>query len=138
MTHCAGYRAAVVGREESVCTAGIDAEPHERLPDGVLTTIALPAEQAMIAALSAADTTLHWDRILFSAKESVYKAWFPLAREWLGFEDAELSLSPDGTFDAHLLKQGPQIDGTPLTSFTGRWLADDGLIVTTVIRQGNR
>jgi 4'-phosphopantetheinyl transferase EntD len=26
--------------------------------------------------------------MLFSAKESVYKAWFPLIGTWLGFEDA--------------------------------------------------
>jgi len=25
-----------------------------------------------------------WDRLLFSAKESVYKAWFPLTGRWLG------------------------------------------------------
>jgi 4'-phosphopantetheinyl transferase EntD len=25
----------------------------------------------------------NWDRLLFSAKEAVYKAWFPLVGEWL-------------------------------------------------------
>ena len=75
---------------------------------------------------------MHWDRILFSAKESVYKAWFPIAREWMGFEDADLTLDRDGTFAARLLKTGPEVEGEPLTSFSGRWLADDGLIITAI------
>ncbi|TWF95540.1 4'-phosphopantetheinyl transferase family protein [Saccharopolyspora dendranthemae] len=134
MTHCAGYRAAVVGRDDSVRTAGIDAEPHDQLPDGVLDAISLPAERAMLTTLSTADPAVHWDRVLFSAKESVYKAWFPLTRRWLDFEDAELTLSPDGTFRARLLQRGPEIDGAPLTSFTGRWLADGGLVITAIVR----
>ncbi|MFR9731233.1 4'-phosphopantetheinyl transferase family protein [Saccharopolyspora sp. MS10] len=134
MTHCAGYRAAVVGLADAVLTTGIDAEPHEPLPDGVLGAVTLDGERARIEELLAADPSVHWDRILFSAKESVYKAWFPIAREWLGFEDADLTLHRDGTFTAHLLKTGPEVEGVPLTSFTGRWLADEGLIITAITR----
>ena len=41
---------------------------------------------------------LHWDRILFCAKEATYKAWFPLTKRWLGFEDAHIvfDLDPPG------------------------------------------
>ncbi|MCX2730374.1 4'-phosphopantetheinyl transferase superfamily protein [Saccharopolyspora sp. NFXS83] len=134
MTHCAGYRAAVVGLEKSVLTVGIDAEPHDVLPDGVLGAVTIPAERPRIEALSTADPSVHWDRILFSAKESVYKAWFPITGQWLGFEDADLTIDPDGTFSARLLKTGPEVEGEPLTSFTGRWLADDGLIITAIAR----
>ncbi|TDD87858.1 4'-phosphopantetheinyl transferase superfamily protein [Saccharopolyspora karakumensis] len=130
MTHCAGYRAAVVAWDKAVRTIGIDAEPHEPLPDGVLDAVSLPAEKAMISALPG---NVHWDRILFSAKESVYKSWFPLSREWLDFEEAEVTLSLDGTFHAHLLKQGYDPHGAPLTSFTGRWLAENGLIITAIV-----
>ena len=35
-----------------------------------------------------------WDRLLFSAKESVYKAWFRATGRWLGFEDAEVTIDP--------------------------------------------
>ena len=44
ITHCDGYRAAAVARATDLATVGIDAEPHEPLPDGVLAAIALPAE----------------------------------------------------------------------------------------------
>ena len=39
LTHCAGYRGAVVGRSAAVRSVGIDAEPHDVLPDGVLDAI---------------------------------------------------------------------------------------------------
>ncbi|GAA0390372.1 4'-phosphopantetheinyl transferase [Acrocarpospora corrugata] len=123
ITHCDGYRAAALSL--TAVTVGIDAEPNAPLPDGVLDTIALPAERR---ALTELDGPAHWDRLLFSAKESVYKAWFPLARRWLGFEEAEISLDPGGTFAARFLVPGPR----GLTGFDGRWLCESGLVVTAI------
>jgi 4'-phosphopantetheinyl transferase EntD len=93
ITHCEGYRAAGVARTTAIATMGLDAEPNEPLPDGVLDVIALDSERARIAELSAAEPAVRWDRLLFSAKESVYKAWFPVAQRWLDFEEATLSLT---------------------------------------------
>jgi 4'-phosphopantetheinyl transferase EntD len=77
--------------------------------------------------------TPSWDRLLFSAKESVYKAWFPLTRRWLGFDEAAVTINAaNGTFSVRLLVQGPMLDGRRLTGFTGRWLARDGLILTAI------
>jgi len=36
LTHCEGYRGAVVGRTSAVRSVGIDAEPHDVLPNGVV------------------------------------------------------------------------------------------------------
>ncbi len=133
ITHCKGYRAAAVGRTGEVWTIGIDAEPNEPTPEGVLGAIALPPELAMLAELGATGDKVSWDRLLFSAKESVYKAWYPLARTWLGFEDAELTINPDdGTFAARILIEPPVVDGVPLDGFTGRWLAREGFVVTAI------
>ena len=96
LTHCEGYRGAVVGRREQVRSVGIDAEPHGVLPKGVLEAISLPAERHEIGALGS-QSPLHWDRILFCAKEATYKAWFPLTHRWLGFEDAHITFTVDGT-----------------------------------------
>ena len=76
----------------SVRSVGIDAEPHGVLPNGVLDAISLPAERHEIGALPGG---LHWDRILFCAKEATYKAWFPLTQRWLGFEDAHITFDVD-------------------------------------------
>jgi 4'-phosphopantetheinyl transferase EntD len=74
-----------------------------------------------------------WDRLLFCAKEATYKAWFPLARRWLGFEDADVIISAtDGTFEVRLLVPAPVGGGSLLAGFAGRWLARDGLLLTAV------
>jgi 4'-phosphopantetheinyl transferase EntD len=133
ITHCAGYRAAAVARARDAATIGLDAEPDQSLPDGVLELISSPGERARLRDLTAAEPGTCWDRLLFSAKESAYKAWFPLARRWLGFEDADISIHPaDGTFEARLLVLVPVLGGAPLASFRGRWLARDGMILTAI------
>src|SRR5215472_219176 len=133
MTHCPDYRAAAVARVSEVITLGLDAEPHEALPPDVHGLVTIPAEQSQLTALAAAVPGVAWDRVLFSAKESVYKAWFPLMRCWLGFEEACVSIDPaDGTFTARLLVDGPVLGGRRLDVFTGSWLVRDGLIVTAV------
>jgi enterobactin synthetase component D / holo-[acyl-carrier protein] synthase len=133
MTHCAGYRACAVARDRDLLTIGLDAEPHDKLPDGVLRTVASSEERGRLTALAAASPGTHWDRMLFSAKESVYKAWFPLTRRWLGFEDASVTIDPGkGTFTARLLVDGPYVNDIQLNGFTGRWLVDGGLIITAI------
>ncbi|WP_328383699.1 4'-phosphopantetheinyl transferase superfamily protein [Streptomyces sp. NBC_00400] len=135
MTHCAGYRAAAVARSADVRTVGLDAEPHLPVDDpGVIDLITLPEERAQLRRLAGAQPEVCWDRLVFSAKESVYKAWYPLTHRWLGFEDALLTLDPsDATFTARLLVPGPVLDGRELTEFTGRWLVGSGLVVTAIV-----
>jgi 4'-phosphopantetheinyl transferase EntD len=136
ITHCHGYRACAVARAEELATLGIDAEPNEPLPAGVLREIAGPEERASLRELGRGEPAVCWDRLLFSAKEAVYKAWFPLAGRWLGFEDATLALDPHGrSFHARLLVPGPIVDGEPLRSLHGRFLAEDGLVLTAIARR---
>lgn len=134
ITHCDGYRACAVALASDIVTIGLDAEPDGRLPDGVLDAVALQAEQARLAELASAVPGVSWDRMLFSAKESVYKAWFPLAGRWLGFEEASIDIDAvHGTFTARLLVEGPVVNGAVLTGFDGRWLVSDGLIATAIV-----
>jgi 4'-phosphopantetheinyl transferase EntD len=119
MTHCAGYRAAAVARSEELRGVGIDAEPHAALPAAALDLVLRDEERARLPALQDADPDLHWDRILFCAKEAVYKAWFPLTRRWLDFQDVSTTVNLDGTFHARV-----DVDG-----FDGRWAVGRGLVV---------
>jgi len=134
LTHCAGYRGAVVGRGAVVRSVGVDAEPHDVLPDGVLDAISLPAERNEMAGLPA---VVHWDRILFCAKEATYKAWFPLTKRWLGFEDAHITFDVDGsgsggTFESTILIDGATLSGPPLSSLAGRWSVQRELVLTAI------
>ncbi|MFI9247895.1 4'-phosphopantetheinyl transferase [Streptomyces sp. NPDC053086] len=130
MTHCQGYRAAVVARADEVAALGIDAEPDDSLPEGVLQSIARPEDLTALAALPAGGPA--WDRLLFSAKESVYKAWFPVGRRLLDFQEARVVILPDGTFTARVLVPAPNLRGRPLTDFSGRWAAGNGLLLTAI------
>lgn len=133
ITHCAGYRASAVARKHEIVTIGLDAEPHDSLPPGVLDAVSSDQERARLAALSAERPDVHWDRMLFCAKESTYKAWFPLTRRWLGFEDAAVDIDPAaGTFSVRLLVAGPVVNGAAVSRFTGRWLVGNGLITTAI------
>jgi 4'-phosphopantetheinyl transferase EntD len=137
ITHCAGYCGAAVARAGEVVSLGIDAEPHDALPDGVLRSISSDAERAHLEELRRGDPHIHWDRLLFCAKESVYKTWFPLARRWLGFEDAEVSFAPapggrGGTLRARLLVPGPPVNGAPLAELAGRWSAEGGIVAAAI------
>jgi 4'-phosphopantetheinyl transferase EntD len=133
ITHCTDYRACALARSTDLATIGVDAEVDEPLPEGLLPDIALPEERQLILDLEAEAPNVSWDRLLFSIKESVYKAWFPLARQWLGFEDATVTIDPHrGTFSAQLLVPGPSVGGLVLDGFSGRWLAEDGLLLAAI------
>ncbi|MGW1789258.1 4'-phosphopantetheinyl transferase family protein [Streptomyces tubercidicus] len=135
MTHCAGYRAVAVARAAEVRTIGLDAEPNLPVNDpGVVDLVTLPEERTQLRRLAALQPEVCWDRLVFSAKESVYKAWFPLTRRWLDFEEALLTLDPtNATFTAQLLVPGPVVDGRELTEFSGKWLVGSGFVVTAVV-----
>ncbi|MFG1682493.1 4'-phosphopantetheinyl transferase [Nonomuraea sp. NPDC049269] len=131
ITHCAGYRAAALA--QAVGTIGIDGEPNEPLAEGVVEAVSLPQEREMLRRLAAEHPAVCWDRLLFSAKETVYKAWFPLAERWLDFQDARISVDPvRRTFSAHLLVLGPRWQGRRLGGFNGRWMTGNGLILTAI------
>jgi len=134
ITHCEGYRAAAVARIADVVSLGLDAEPNEALPDGVFDIVAVASERAQLAGLAVTEPGVCWERLLFCAKESVYKTWFPLAQRWLDFDEAEIVIDvPSGTFTARLLVPGPLVAGSPLTLLRGRWLASRGLLVTAIV-----
>jgi 4'-phosphopantetheinyl transferase EntD len=131
ITHCVGYRAATVARTTEIVALGIDAEPDLPLERGVLSLVAQPDEAGWIEELTCLRPRgPSWDRLLFSAKEAVFKAWFPLTGQWLGFEDAEVKIDPLlETFIVRLRVPGPEVDGQELTTFHGRWLAHADILV---------
>lgn len=133
ITHCDGYRGCGVALAEDIVTVGLDAEPNEPLPEGVLGAIAGPRERAHVADLVAHAPRVRWDRLLFSMKEAVYKAWAPLTNRRLGFEDAVILVSPSSSvFTARLSIPGPRAFGEARTELSGRWLAEDGILLTAI------
>ncbi|MGE7389142.1 4'-phosphopantetheinyl transferase family protein [Streptomyces sp. NPDC004126] len=144
MTHCHGYRAAALARTGDARAIGIDAEPHRALPDGMLDRIALPEERAQQQGLRDLDGGVCWDRLLFCAKEAVYKVWSPLTMVWLGFHEASVSIAEAtaapapgttaGRFRVRLLKTPPDsAAGRVPPVLDGRWIASGRLVVTAIV-----
>lgn len=134
ITHTTGFRAAAVAPRSLVASIGIDTEPNEPLPDGVERLVTVPGEPEMLATLASAFPAIHWGRLLFSAKEAIYKSWYPVTGRWLGFDDAHLTIDPAGGFSAKLLIDGWRTDGgPPLTELRGRFVVAHGFVATAVI-----
>jgi 4'-phosphopantetheinyl transferase EntD len=78
---------AAVGRQGDFAAVGIDVEPAEPLPADMLDLVATPREREKIGS-----DTLR-GRLLFAAKETIYKAVYPLDRVFLEFRDIEIDFA---------------------------------------------
>jgi len=102
----------VTERLNSAYRCARDAEQGLAQAIAVLTELDRSSADRMVPQdLLRADPSIRWDRLLFSAKESVYKAWFQLTGRWLGFEEASLDIDPSaGTFSARILATSSRAD----------------------------
>ncbi len=135
ITHCTGYQACAAALATEVAAIGIDAEPDAALPAGLIEAVATSPEHAWVRQQTASAPTVCWDRLLFSAKESVAKLWYPLTGQWLGWHEVVIRLATTGTFEVRLPAvpgPGRPPAGRPPSQLAGRWLARDGLIVTAI------
>ncbi|MGW8886168.1 4'-phosphopantetheinyl transferase family protein [Streptomyces sp. NPDC055749] len=140
ITHRAGYRAAVAAPARRDAVLGIDAERAVPLRPPVLAAIASDPELAHLAALPTVDA-LPWETLLFSVKEAVYKAWYPLAAAPLTFRSVRVEFRPrtntascegsTGFLTAE--PAGPARGAAPaLPVLSGRYRAACGLLVCVV------
>ncbi|WP_331765774.1 4'-phosphopantetheinyl transferase superfamily protein [Embleya sp. NBC_00896] len=131
ITHDTGYRCAAVARVADILSIGIDANAGSRRITSY-DSMTVPAERRRLAELAAERPDVPWGRILFSAKEAAFKAWYPPARTKVGMRQAEVLIDPDrGTFRAHVLTgPGPEVNGRPLTGVSGEWMVKGDLVLT--------
>ncbi len=132
LTHCDGYAAAVVSQDAGVSSVGVDAEPNLPLPEEVVDLVMLDIERmSLIDSVAPPDIAV--DRVLFCAKEAVFKAWYPLTRRELGFDEVRVSVEADGGFTARLLIGCDPLESAQLWSMTGRWAHDVNVVVAAVV-----
>ncbi|RUW88212.1 4'-phosphopantetheinyl transferase superfamily protein [Mesorhizobium sp. M7A.F.Ca.US.010.02.1.1] len=87
LAHDDDMAVAAIAPIGDIASLGIDVEPAQPLPDDILALVTTPADRT-----DAADRHLA-GRILFAAKEAVYKAVYPLDRKVLGYEDITIDLN---------------------------------------------
>src|SRR5439155_12802069 len=114
ITHCRGYCAAAVARAVDFLSLGIDAEVNRSLSADLISIVATESEL-----LEVPDGQKHnWAAVVFSAKEAIFKAWYPLTRRWLDYRDVELGFNVQNqTFVVRSLL-GKEADGF---EFRGRF-----------------
>lgn len=87
LAHDSRIAVAAVATSRTTCAVGIDIEPAEVLPLELLNLVANPQERLQIGG------DLLQGKLLFAAKEAVYKAVFPLDRIFLEHHDIQVNFA---------------------------------------------
>jgi 4'-phosphopantetheinyl transferase EntD len=105
ITHKAGAACAVVARKDVTCGVGVDLEALEsRVNFKISTKVCTEAEQAWLVEVpDEKDTRL---KMIFSAKEAGFKAFYPIEQIFLGYKDAELTWREETQSFAGVLLKG--------------------------------
>ena len=90
ITHSGNWAAAAAGKTSDVSGIGIDLEDLERQVDSRISRhVCIPEEQKWLQECEE-DFLEQNLKIIFSAKESIFKAFFPYTRTYLHFHDARI------------------------------------------------
>ena len=130
ISHCDGFCGAVVARQQDFRGIGLDVESKGRLGRESHDLICSPQEKsALVAATEACDPV----EILFSAKESFYKAYYPSTKFYLDFLDVDLAIDfSNESFQATLLRaNAPSLFGQRVVS--GRFALTEDRVFTGVV-----
>lgn len=125
---CAGgFCGVAVARRSRVVGIGLDAEPAEDLPADIVSRVLDPMEQAMSMSWSRPGLAA---RVIFSAKETIYKAVYPSLARFMEFSDVRLHrLDTHGFFAARIIE--PAVVPAPFSGeLEGRFVMDGELLLT--------
>ena len=122
---------AAVARAAQLRGIGIDIEEDAALGADLVATICTLDERAWLAS-QPVPLRGQLAKLIFSAKESVYKCQYPVSRQVIDF--AAVLITPDldtGQFEAAFRQDvGPFLAGTRLS---GRFAIEGGLILSAVV-----
>ena len=101
LSHCDTLCVAAVGKRSAVQSVGVDVETIGRVEQKLWPTLFTEREANYFSSLAPAAVALE-TTLFFSAKEAFYKCQYPLTREWVGFQDVEITRT-----DQHSLAIAP-------------------------------
>ena len=121
ISHCAQCCIAVVARTTDYQTLGVDVEPATGLDPDLVPIVCTPTEQTWVATQPNPGLAA---KLIFSAKEAIYKAQHPLTGKIIDFDAVTLRVT-DQTFST---------TPTPtLPAMKGAILIQEGLILTVAL-----
>lgn len=118
IAHCDTCCIAAVALHGHYAALGVDIEPATRLATDLIEVICTPAERAWLG--NQPDPGLA-AKVIFSAKEAVYKAQYPLTGKVIGFDAVTLEMTA-GAFRV--------VNNPTLSNMKGAILIEDGLILS--------
>lgn len=131
ISHSGSACLAVVAPNTRARSLGVDVELLEPLSSDLRPMICTPEEEEWLKAFGPGAGNAA--KLIFSAKETVYKCWAPIEEEWLDFHEATLELDMDEEcWTARLLKEPTK--GFP-SRLSGRFSRQNGLILTAAVVQ---
>lgn len=134
ITHSDSFCAVAVARAASLALIGIDVEEDAPLPEKLVPRILGPEERAARDGLAEVARERR-GRLVFSAKECIYKALAPLLERVLGFDEIEVRFADDteadGSFMTRFVQPEARPDGCPEVVH-GRWMAREGALLSVI------
>jgi len=124
ITHTDTWCAAAVARNDVMRAIGIDLEPATPLKKALWRRVCTAAERER---LDGVPNSGLMGKVLFSAKESVYKCQYPLTTQFLGFHAVEVEVL-DGRFRAVFQQAAGEF--RPGDVMDGRYLVEAGLVAS--------
>lgn len=135
ITHCEGFCSAVVARSDDAVGVGFDAEEAKPLGSDLHHLVCRPSDMDHFRSLPRVDA-VDWPKLAFSAKESFYKCYYPIARSQLGFRDVSVifSVKENSRSGSFSITMENKVKPMPRHSadFIGRWVAHGGRVYTGV------
>ena len=132
ITHSEGFAAAAVGMTKDVSGIGIDLESLSRVVDfNIRKHVCVEKEREFMESLTAEQANRYL-RIIFSAKESIFKCFFPISQTYLYFQDAEIVIDDKNSEFSFLLSKA--CTGITSAGFqhSGRFSIKDDLLLTSI------
>jgi len=132
ITHSAGFAAVAVGLKKEIKGVGIDLESFSRSVDfNIRRHVCVDSELEWLESLPTKQANRAL-RIIFSAKESIFKCLYPGTKTYLTFKDAAVSVNEtENNFSFIIFKSFPDIiqQGFP---HHGRYTEMDEMLLTSV------
>jgi len=132
ITHSAGFAAVAVGLKKEIQGVGIDLESFSRSIDfNIRRHVCVDSELEWLESLpkKQANRAL---RIIFSAKESIFKCLYPVTKTYLTFKDAAVTINEtENNFSFIIFKSYPGIiqQGFP---HHGRYSEIEKMLLTSI------
>lgn len=135
ISHTEGLCAVAIAPKSKFISVGLDVEQSSPLSDDVKNLICIKDELDQLNSINntyGQNLARTLGKVIFSAKESIHKTYFPLNYHTLDFQDARITLDIDkGTFSADIIRP-ENAPHYPIKHLVGRFAYSEQFVATCI------